>query len=215
MSATKSPAVAVAPPVGRARSDSFGAISRDGLPRAPRPSDAPSDIQVSFYMLLTRLDKLSVPGAELDANSAGGATQASERKRKKEVLANLEAILGAFIEQKRSAFVVTRTWAEIFHQRMIHNRDLLTPEQLDHWCELFAYFIKKGGNSSIQAANLMAVAQELLIHLRTHRQDVDNSIIGMQVHHKVRPGASAHSSVSLRTVFHTLALHARPTSQTR
>lgn len=137
-----------------------------------KPGEAPTELQLSFYMLLSRLEKLPVPGAEPDPSSPVGGT-VSERKRKKEVLANLEAILGAFMEQKRAPAPSPRTWAEIFHLRMVHNRDLLTPELIDHWYELFSYFIKKGGNSSAHAAALITVAQELCLYLKTHRQDPD------------------------------------------
>lgn len=170
---------ALSPPHGasstRMRSDSMNAIPSQPRATVAKSGDAPSEIQLSFYLLLTRLEKLQVPGAELDQSVPAGATQASERKRKKEVLANLEAILGAFIEQKRAgpSNSQPRTWAEIFHQRMVHNRDLLTPELIDHWLELFSYFIKKGGSSSIQAGPLLAVAQELCSYLRSHRQDID------------------------------------------
>lgn len=160
----------------RSRSDSIGSSPQP--PRhAYKPNDAPTEIQLSFYLLLTRLDNLQVPGAELEASHQPGALMASDRKRKKEVLANLEAILGAFIEQKKAGSAIApRTWAEIFHQRMVHNRELLKPEQTDHWHELFTYFIKKGGNSSVHATSLIAVAQELCMYLKSHRQDVDKCV---------------------------------------
>lgn len=127
----------------------------------------PVDIPEVFQLLST----IEAPVDDMAPTS----TKRSDSKRRSLLLSDFKEKFGKFLLRIFDIRASNKmTWAKVFHTRMCYCQDITPGEKVDHLIQLCTTFLLA---SAGEINKMTRFAKEMMVHLATHRMDLDGALL--------------------------------------